>query len=79
MKVKVMDYTWFMKIKCMDYGSLRVKTNTAWERPKTPVNSIHFPCILLHEIHEIDNMVLKMKAMHFMDHAVLVIVMMVST
>ena len=74
-----MDYTWFMKIKCMDYGSLRVKTNTAWERPKTLVNSIHFPCILLHEIHEIDNMVLKVKAMHFMGHAVLVIDMMVLT
>ena len=74
-----MDYTWFMKIKCMDYGSLRVKTNTAWERPKTLVNSIHFPCILLHEIHEIDNMVLKVRAMHFMGHAVLVIAMMVLT
>ena len=74
-----MDYTWFMKIKCMDYGSLRVKSNTAWERPKTLVNSIHFPCILLHEIHEIDKMVLKVKAIHFMGHAVLVIVMMVLT
>ena len=68
-----------MKIKCMDYGILRIKTKTAWERPKTLVNSIHFPCILLHEIHEIDNMVLKVKAMHFMGHAVLVIVMMVLT
>ena len=41
------------------------------------VNSIHFPCVLLHEIHEINSMVLKVKAMHFMDHVVLVIAMMV--
>ena len=52
-------------------------TKTAWEGPKALVNSMHFPCVLLHEIHEIDNMVMKVKSMHFMGHAVLVIVMMI--